>query len=459
MKQLKFMSSLGKGLKRKNRNELQKVEDLMMALHHFFKKKIVLSLLCFGYTTSSLLGHDHYADINEEETQSLSPQTLVKKSEALHPTSDDDTEDSDNDTSKETGTPLLKIKTHETVKKIVKPLILDIHGLIPSRVKEIVRDHPHHMPSPIAPILIPYREDGNGKGAFYDHFTLQRSTHHPTVISYPTGQETTSALYTYARQFPGQLSYGTTTHPSAPQKRVPETLYDQTLAGLLVIPGYIRTNEGKETKRVAHQERLIREALRRGQPILAICGGSWQLYKILGGETRAVDDHSYGGGMVRLSETTLQVTHNKQIHRIIPEPTSLLFKAIGFKAHDDTHIPVNSVHWKAPDETKLPPTVLVSSYSEPDVHLAPNTRQGEPMNPEHHTIESFENRWGAPVMGIQWHPEAYNPTDSAALIPHAHINLLTYMAKAGDAYAKKQQMLRELKEVIQKCQPKIGNIA
>ena len=70
---------------------------------------------------------DHPTEISgEEETQSLSPQTLVKKSEVLHHLSDDDTEDSDDDTSKGTDIPLLKIPTHKTEKDIVKPLILDM---------------------------------------------------------------------------------------------------------------------------------------------------------------------------------------------------------------------------------------------------------------------------------------------------------------------------------------------
>ena len=54
-------------------------------------------------------------------------------------------------------------------------------------------------------------------------------------------------------------------------------------------------------------------------------------------------------------------------------------------------------------------------------------------------VLTFESNMGAPILGIQWHPEGYNG-DGAPV----HKNLLNYMRLAGDAYAAKRNMLKEL---------------
>lgn len=71
-----------------------------------------------------------------------------------------------------------------------------------------------------------------------------------------------------------------------------------------------------------------------------------------------------------------------------------------------------------------------------------------PINrsPEDNVVEAVEMCHGAPMLLIQWHPEAFNSDDTDGIY---HRNILTYMAKAGDAYYWKQKMLLELKEQFQ----------
>lgn len=60
------------------------------------------------------------------------------------------------------------------------------------------------------------------------------------------------------------------------------------------------------------------------------------------------------------------------------------------------------------------------------------TRRKAPRRPLSKTM-------GAPTLGIQWHPEAYNSDGSVNSTQHR--NILRYMAKAGDAFCAKRDML------------------
>jgi len=81
------------------------------------------------------------------------------------------------------------------------------------------------------------------------------------------------------------------------------------------------------------------------------------------------------------------------------------------------------------------------------------------MSPESATVEAFESSWGAPTVGIQWHPEGYNLDDqklhqrknSQYFKPAEQIRLLRYLAQAGDAYAHKRGMILQLRQLADLC--------
>ena len=84
----------------------------------------------------------------------------------------------------------------------------------------------------------------------------------------------------------------------------------------------------------------------------------------------------------------------------------------------------------------IPPNMKIAAKSS-QYDAAPANR-----SPEDNVIEAVETCHGAPMLLIQWHPEAFNIDD---IDGKYHRNILTYMAKAGDAYYWKQKVLLELK--------------
>ncbi len=142
-----------------------------------------------------------------------------------------------------------------------------------------------------------------------------------------------------------------------------------------------------------------------------------------------------------------KVGYNIQIHRIKLTDNGLILKgAMDYKKHQtqNPNPSVNSVHWLAPDKSSIPDYFEVSAYSMQDASLAPNSRQGQAMQPEEDCIEGFESRFGAPVLVVQWHPEAYTSNTPASFFPEQQRKITQYMVQAGQAYMLKQSVNKEL---------------
>lgn len=311
--------------------------------------------------------------------------------------------------------------------------------------------------TPQAPIGISYRSDGEGKGAFYDHYTVQKSTEHETRIL--KSHEAESKLHNIAKDKTFNLPYGTKDGKTS--KILPSLVetWDEE-GGLLFIPG--RTRNDKDSDRQTFEQEIIRKAMLKGRPILAVCAGSWRLWEAYGGITKEVKDHNYSGGMLRLNDQGT-ITYNVQVHNIKTLPNTLLSFLMNLKPDEET-VPVNSVHWLAPDDVAsaalvkpkdvqaLYDLLQVSARAVANKAISLKTRQSEVMVPEEDTVEAFETKWGAPIMGIEWHAEAYCRylDDKTIYYDPNHINILKYMAKAGDAYAARRRMLKEFVQKIKK---------
>lgn len=296
------------------------------------------------------------------------------------------------------------------------------------------------------PIQIGYRDEGKGGGAFYDHYTVQNITRNPTVISissdlFPSDLKSAIKMSPHALIF-GEDFYG---------KKLPGGFdFRSHENGLLVITGRARNTDKSRPQahalRTAHENKAIKTALLTGQPILAICAGSWQLLKVLGGTTKLVVGHNCRSGMPRiLVNGTLG--HNLQVHRVDVSKNSLLAQAMGYVRSEaavaDQNIlirpSVNSVHWEAANPNYIPALLRVSATAVRDDNIAPVLHKtGQQNAVESDTVEAYESKSGAPIFGIQWHPESYNQNDV-----NGHRNIITFMAKAGDAYAAKRRMLGE----------------
>jgi len=316
----------------------------------------------------------------------------------------------------------------------------------PSKIKKVKTED-----LPLATIVIASRghqNDKDAKGIFYDHYVLQRSTQHPTVISIiPEKEYPFSDLTTYVRQNPYRIEKGTDIDGKMfPDIHIP----GQEGTGLLVIPGRMRAQEYDED-RASHEKHLIREALKRGQPILALCAGAWRLWdscrqleaypsyeQEIDEGLQTTEGHVYSR-MMRLSQRTGDIVYNIDMHKVDIDPQSLLSRVVTNKKLD-----VNSVHWKVVDQAKKPKNLLISAVSVTQDEGIKVPRLGTVFS-KAGEAEAFENVDGAPILGIQWHPEAYNPSDSRS---DSHLNILKFMAKAGDAYRLKRSLIYELDQLF-----------
>ena len=291
----------------------------------------------------------------------------------------------------------------------------------------------------ISTVGIVYRQCGEGKGTHHDHYTLQKNASTRTCILKPSGLST-EPFNIYMKQVTHHLPF------EIDVKTIDEETPSSREFGLLFIPGASKQSYDHKDfqKRKDYQTSLIKKARLEGRPILAICGGCWQLWQEFEGRLKVVKDHNYRGGMMRIKETTGKVGHNKQIHRIRFLSKNLMISRVMTKNSEDTTLQsVNSVHWLAPSEEKIPKFLEVSALSVADETLAPKVvHQDETrlLNPEE-CIEAFESKYGAPIIGIQWHPEAYykNTKD---------ISIVDYMIQAGKTYLIKKNLLDELKDLF-----------
>lgn len=289
---------------------------------------------------------------------------------------------------------------------------------------------------------ISFRNEAHGKGAFFDHFTLRKMTGQETVIVKDTAASTVEfASYINSREGDPQK------YTLPLRAGLPETLenFGET-AGFIFIPGYTRDSDSKQPAehraRLAFEKRLIEKARYRGQPVLAVCAGAWTLLDAYGIGVHEVDDHNYGGAMPRLSTQGARVCNNKMIHRVEIAESSHLAHAMRVNENPQ----VNSVHWKAAsegdflEESQLAP----AASSVRDDAIAPNSRQQAQMQPED-CVEAFETKRGVPMLGIQWHPEAFNPTDANAA-PHQAI--FNFMAKTANTYLNRRRVNQEFKDKL-----------
>lgn len=317
-----------------------------------------------------------------------------------------------------------------------------------------------------SPIGIIHRDDNKGGGSYYDHLTIQTLTNSCTYALCKNDSvlaKNTAESYKSQEVITRKLPKG---YPEMQEK--PSNNY-----GALFIPGFspsskIGNRQAAFKDRNQHSYNAIRYALLRGQPILAVCGGMWELAYAYHKQSKfanknqankdtdthdcrdfeklliEANGHSYRGGMPRITASG-RVGHNKDIHTVQLKKNTLLRAAMQPNKHSSLPqtIPVNSVHRYALNREYLRQTNLKVSA------LATRSQDLEAANfcppaPDHaEAIEPSDDYISAPVLGIQWHPEAYvdNHTDDHA---RYHSQLIQYMNLAGSAYIKKCRMLNEL---------------
>lgn len=295
-------------------------------------------------------------------------------------------------------------------------------------------------------IAISYRDEGHGKGAFYDHLTLRHMTGWNTKVATSNSFPTTK-FASYINYREGYGSYGLPLSSDLPEA----SLNYGKNAAFIFIPGYTRDSDNSQPEnhltRLAFEKEMIRKAKCRGQPILAVCAGSWTLWESFGGAVKPISDHNYGGAMPRIGKSKARICNNKMIHDIDAVEGSFVHRAM-FGKTDQKKTAVNSVHWNAVDESTLDAAsnVVVSANSNQNNLIAPKSRQSKQMKPEN-CVEAFETIHGAPMIGIQWHPEAFNPSDDNAA---PHKGIFDALKVAGATYKNRQRLNKEFTKVWHK---------
>lgn len=335
--------------------------------------------------------------------------------------------------------------------------------------KRHLMDASRRRPTPT--IHVAYRDDGKvrGTGAHFDHRTLQLISGVPTVVANLT--EGQAHLNEYLQNHAElQLPHADAGAGAVPAPPVETEL--SALEGLLFLPGVPRNVKESSQQLEPRSEQntaLIQDAINRGKPILAVCGGSWALWQHFDGELVAVKDHC-SSRMPSLNSLG-KVGYNMQIHRIALQEAGLILKAS--MAYEQNRVAnpyptVNSVHWLAPGG-ETPDVFDISARSRQDQILAPMGRHQAQMQPEANVIECFESRFGAPMLGVQWHPEAYTSNTKAQFYPAQQQGIIQYMVKASQTYQLKQQLNEEfmglaqsvatfLKKVSIKTESPIGDL-
>ena len=305
-----------------------------------------------------------------------------------------------------------------------------------------------------AGIVISYRTEGKepGKAAFFDAYTFASHSGFKVCFaasSHPDVKQKHLADYIQTQTFniPNALVDATIRRP------LPVFVANPNAGGLLILPGMTRDSYEKNPSlhqhRMAFETGLLKESLRRGRPILAVCAGSWTLWEALGGSITKVEHHNYTT-MPRINAKG-KMTYNVHVHDIVVQDDSLLADALDLDSGKrGRSLPVNSIHWMAPTRSKIPAGFQVAATAKTNPSVDLKTRQSTPMTPVQDTVEAFSSTTGAPVFGIQWHPEAFDFNKKSGADAQ-NTSAIVFMAKAGTAYKCKQEMLGEFKDMTAKA--------
>ncbi len=220
---------------------------------------------------------------------------------------------------------------------------------------------------------------------------------------------------------------------------------------------------------------LIEQARTLGMPILALCGGSWRLVENYGGQTVELAALDHEGKILssgrrdanrrrhagNMDNVRTEFKHGAQIR-----PGSMLQSALAPKLgkaparssytdpkhktpetrpHGPTELNVNSVHWAAIRTGAMGTRTGVPAR--PYAIVPNNMLEMSAMdNSKLKTPEAVESRHGAPVMGVQWHPEYQLPVAGGEhpLSRLANLRLIQWMVEAGNAYRTHKDAMEEL---------------
>jgi len=202
----------------------------------------------------------------------------------------------------------------------------------------------------------------------------------------------------------------------------------------------------EHTERAAYELSLISMAKSRGIPIMAVCAGSWRLLESYGGRVRTLSTTELPIHKAPNRGDTWTIGHGVEV-----EPHSMTGQSMG---QGGTYDNVNTTHWAVADERhglfrKHNPVgedpnelIEVSGRTGDGIHDA----TGDHPRLNEKTVEAFESKFGAPIMGLQWHPEGYLPDmvgqySGSPEIQEGSKGLFKFMAEAAHSSRVRRQLI------------------
>ena len=160
--------------------------------------------------------------------------------------------------------------------------------------------------------------------------------------------------------------------------------------------------------RAPYEARLINIARVRGIPVLAICAGSWRLIESYGGKVRTLPLNQRSKHKADQMADTWTLSHG-----VATKPGTMVGgKSVGVGGSEQRLAGINSTHWAVAcirynaKRKDFGLEAVNPDVADPDQLLEIAAFATDPLAA---TVEAFESRYGAPTIGIQWHPESYLP--------------------------------------------------
>ncbi|KAJ3217358.1 hypothetical protein HDU67_008060 [Dinochytrium kinnereticum] len=310
-----------------------------------------------------------------------------------------------------------------------------------------------------------YREDKDGKGAIFDHHRLREVTGLPTraVFYYDDEEKSLNAErvflgahqawgYTFQFDPPPCIHFfryrangGARDRDAPPNELVKHErkMLMEPGGGLFVFPGKhgwtkMGVNEGFD-RQVTELFKVLKGI---GRPVLAICASTLVLGRTDHWEIENLTGHSSGRSPQLNNEGG--IVYNSLLHGLDLVDGSLLDGLAKKKGFVREKLLVNSVHSyqladRFPSNTAFFEVSARSTDGNEESHRHPMVKKGRfRAFASGGVIEAIEARKGAPILGAQFHPEAF---DSRSTPSNFGYFVIRAMAEAGCAYWAKRTLV------------------
>ncbi len=294
-------------------------------------------------------------------------------------------------------------------------------------------------------VTIAGRDDGRWMAAVYDHLAISNKANIQTYVAHDGDM----GVQNFTRHIESGL-YAF--------KHTPIVLPANDFGpGLLVLPGESRKTPIKRPddllRRKAFEKKLVIDALKRGRPILAICGGGYHLFEFLGGALVRVKGHDYGAAYPD-KDLTLdkhgQIINNIAVHQVEVREGTLLHSMMNAQ-QPNPRFATNSIHLFAIDSDGKKTLCLNPTLGDiPRIfHIRVSAKADKSCLAQEmdlNTPEAFElyypskddaECFAAPMLSTQWHLEAYSDGPSRQILKH--------MIEAGRTFEHRLALNKEIK--------------